>query len=89
MPMMPPPQEFASPGGSSVNKMDEIEAFLEQHDLQPFAYALQDFGIEDIADLHSLSDEDLRDSIFMTDAEIEEFRAILAAQQSHPEAPES
>ena len=56
--------------------------------LQPYAQALDAFGIEQIADFYDediLSDEDLAGDIGMSQAEIESFRAVLA---SHPRGGE-
>merc|ERR1711998_669424 len=63
---------------------DEFEDFLDRHNLQPYAEAIHEYGIMQIADLYDediLSNEDLAKSIGMSTAEIDRFRSILS---SHP-----
>merc|ERR1711998_586437 len=63
---------------------DEFEDFLDRHNLQPYAEAIHEYGIMQIAEFYDediLSNEDLAESIGMSTAEIDWFRSILS---SHP-----
>ena len=57
---------------------DEFEDFLDRHHLEPYAEAIHEYGIMQIADLYDediLSNNDLAESISMSTAEIDRFRS--------------